>query len=211
MSKLEHPSLVSWPWCRRTPAASTRTRPSCPCARAAPPPTTGCCAPPPPGTMTSLRSWTHHPPHCIGILCLPKIQYSPFPSQGACGCGTEPNPPDFWTKAKVVSSVTIEHILYYPHQFTAAGNAMLMDPGNPTNSWCMPNCGQCYRLCTTGGNSDDEASKLIITSLQIWPGTHNGEPAVAGECVVVQMENRCGDGYGEQVQSNQVETAVLDF
>ena len=55
MSKLEHPSLVSWPWCRGTPAASTRTRPSCPCARAAPPPTTGCCAPPPPGTMTSLR------------------------------------------------------------------------------------------------------------------------------------------------------------
>ena len=25
------------------------------------------------------------------------------------------------------------------------------------------------------------------------------------------MENRCGDGYGEQVQPNQVETAVLDF
>ena len=109
MSKLEHPSLVSWAWFRRTPAATTRTRPSCPCARAAPPPTTGCCAPPPPGTMTSLRSWTHHPPHCIGILDLPKIQYSPFPSQGACGCGTEPNPPDFWTKAKVVGSVTINN------------------------------------------------------------------------------------------------------
>ena len=31
-------------------------------------------------------------------------------TKGACGCGSEPNPPDFWTKSK----------------FTAAGNAMMV-------------------------------------------------------------------------------------
>ena len=31
-------------------------------------------------------------------------------TKGACGCGSEPNPPDFWTKSK----------------FTAAGNAMMI-------------------------------------------------------------------------------------
>ena len=45
----------------------------------------------------------------------------------------------------------------------------------------MPNCGQCYQLCTTGG-------------------THNGVPSDPGQCVVIQLENRCGDGYGEQVE-----------
>merc|ERR1711892_1091566 len=54
----------------------------------------------------------------------------------------------------------------------------MIDPGNPTNSWCVSNCGLCFELCTTGG-------------------THNGESANPGECIVVQLENRCGDGYGE--------------
>ena len=31
-------------------------------------------------------------------------------TKGSCGCGSEPNPPDFWTKSK----------------FTAAGNAMMV-------------------------------------------------------------------------------------
>jgi hypothetical protein len=26
-----------------------------------------------------------------------------------------------------------------------AGNAMMMDPGNPTNAWCTQNCGKCFR------------------------------------------------------------------
>ena len=56
----------------------------------------------------------------------------------------------------------------------------MMDPDDPTNSWCTTNCGQCYRLCTTGG-------------------THNGVPSTPGECVVIQLENRCGDGYGDEV------------
>ena len=55
----------------------------------------------------------------------------------------------------------------------------MMDPDDPANAWCMSQCGQCYRLCTTGG-------------------THNGLPSVPGECVVIQLENRCGDGLGEQ-------------
>ena len=69
-------------------------------------------------------------------------------------------------------------------QFTAAGSAMMMDPEDPANAWCMARCGQCYRLCTTGG-------------------THNGQPSLPGECLVVQLENRCGDGLGEQVRCVQ--------
>ena len=37
--------------------------------------------------------------------------------------------------------------------------------------------------------------------LDVIGGTHNGAPNPAGECVVVQLENRCGDGYGEQVKN----------
>merc|ERR1712126_291470 len=102
------------------------------------------------------------PPTFNGLPCASSTWYNDL-TKGACGCGSEPNPPDFWTKSK----------------FTAAGNAMMMDPENPTNAWCMPNCGQCYQLCTTGG-------------------THNGVPSDPGQCVVIQLENRCGDGYGEQ-------------
>eukprot|EP00091_Calanus_sinicus_P013454 TRINITY_DN29896_c0_g1_i1.p1 TRINITY_DN29896_c0_g1~~TRINITY_DN29896_c0_g1_i1.p1 ORF type:complete len:214 (-),score=61.79 TRINITY_DN29896_c0_g1_i1:67-708(-) len=101
------------------------------------------------------------PPMFNGKPCASTTWYNDL-TKGACGCGNEPNPPDFWTKSK----------------YTAAGNAMMIDPGNPTNSWCVSNCGLCFELCTTGG-------------------THNGEPATPGECIVVQLENRCSDGYGE--------------
>lgn len=52
-----------------------------------------------------------------------------------------------------------------------------LDPSNPDLSWCPANCGQCYRLCSTGGT------------------TTSGKPAAPGKCIVVQVENRCGDGY----------------
>ena len=53
---------------------------------------------------------------------------------------------------------------------------MLMDPGNPNLGWCPKDCGMCFRLCSTGG-------------------TTTGKTTSAGKCIVVQIENRCGDGY----------------
>ena len=94
-----------------------------------------------------------------GKVCASTTRYNDL-TKGACGCGSEPNPKEFWTKSG----------------YTAAANAMLMDPYEPNNGWCPRNCGQCYRLCSTGG-------------------TTTGKPTTAGKCIVVQIENRCGDGY----------------
>jgi len=101
------------------------------------------------------------PPMFEGKPCASTTWYNDL-TKGACGCGTEPNPPEFWSKAG----------------YTCAANAMLIDDVDPYNAWCPSNCGLCFRLCTTGG-------------------TTNGEPSPAGECEVFQVENRCGDGYGE--------------
>ena len=101
------------------------------------------------------------PPMFDGKPCASTTWYNDL-TKGACGCGDEPNPPDFWTKSK----------------YTAAGNAMMMDPGDPTNSWCTSNCGLCFELCTTGG-------------------TINGEPSTPAECIVIQLENREGSSLPE--------------
>ena len=61
-------------------------------------------------------------------------------------------------------------------KYTAALNAKNLDPDHPDLSWCPKHCGSCYRLCTTGG-------------------TTSGKETEAGKCIVVQVENRCGDGY----------------
>lgn len=55
----------------------------------------------------------------------------------------------------------------------------MMDDIEPTNSWCVKNCGLCFEVCTTGGS-------------------HTGASHTAGECITIQIENRCGDGYGEE-------------
>ena len=107
------------------------------------------------------------PPMFDGKPCASTTWYNDL-TKGACGCGDEPNPPDFWTKSK----------------YTAAGNAMMMDPENPTNSWCTSNCGLCFELCTTGG-------------------TINGEPSSPGECIVIQLENR-EDSFLQQFCINDV-------
>jgi len=112
-------------------------------------------------SQTTLSKCEGCPPMYNGLPCASTTWYNDM-TKGACGCGSEPNPPDFWTKSK----------------FTAAGNAMMMDPDEPLNSWCPSNCGRCFRLCNTGG-------------------TTNGESSAEGSCVVIQLENRCGDGYGE--------------
>jgi len=101
------------------------------------------------------------PPMFEGLPCASTTRYNDM-TKGACGCGGEPNPPDFWTKAK----------------YTSAGNAMMMGPTDPYQSWCPTNCGRCFELCSTGG-------------------TINGEETVPGVCITTMLENRCGDGYGE--------------
>ena len=94
-----------------------------------------------------------------GKVCASTTRYNDL-TKGACGCGSEPNPKSYWTKSG----------------YTAAANAMLMDPTNPLLGWCPKDCGMCFRLCSTGG-------------------TTTGKTTSAGKCIVVQIENRCGDGY----------------
>ena len=40
------------------------------------------------------------PPMYNGLPCASTTWYNDL-TKGSCGCGTEPNPPDFWTKSKV--------------------------------------------------------------------------------------------------------------
>merc|ERR1711915_56322 len=102
------------------------------------------------------------PPMFNGKPCASTTWYNDL-TKGACGCGNEPNPPDFWTKSK----------------YTAAGNAMMIDPDNPTNSWCTSNCGLCFELCTTGGTHFD----LQNAALQITDGLGWNNPEVTWEQV----------------------------
>merc|ERR1712113_617554 len=43
--------------------------------------------------------------------------------------------------------------------------------------WGPSSCGQCYKLCTTGGSVNND----------VW--------SEAGKCVVVKITNNCADGY----------------
>jgi hypothetical protein len=76
------------------------------------------------------------PPTYNGKLCASTTRYNDL-TKGACGCGSEPNPVSFWTKSKL----------------TAALNAKNLDPADPKLSWCPSHCGQCFRLCNTGGTT----------------------------------------------------------
>jgi hypothetical protein len=60
--------------------------------------------------------------------------------------------------------------------YTAALNAKNLDPANPGLGWCPSQCGSCFQLCSTGG-------------------TMNGRRNQPQSCLVVKVENRCGDGW----------------
>jgi len=62
-------------------------------------------------------------------------------------------------------------------KFTAALNCKNLDPLHPELSWCPQNCGGCWKLCTTGGTTNNDVS--------VTPGV----------CRVFKVTNRCGDGY----------------
>ena len=47
----------------------------------------------------------------------------------------------------------------------------MMDDVDPTNSWCVKNCGLCFEVCTTGGS-------------------HTGASHTPDECITIQIENR---------------------
>ena len=102
------------------------------------------------------------PPMRDGKLCASTTRYNDL-TKGACGCGTEPNGRDYWSKS----------------MFTAALNAKNLDPATPSLGWCPHNCGQCFQLCSTGGATN----------------SRGGQPE---SCIVVKVENRCGDGYPGQ-------------
>merc|ERR1719481_2531032 len=81
------------------------------------------------------------PPMFQGKPCASTTWYNDL-TKGACGCSSEPNPPEFWSKAG----------------FTCAANAMTIDDTDPYLAWCPKNCGLCFHLCTTGGTTNGEPS-----------------------------------------------------
>jgi len=101
------------------------------------------------------------PPKKDGKLCASTTWYEDT-TRGSCGCGGRGHVEhDFWTLT----------------EYTAAMNCANLD-NDPEKSWCPLNCGQCYKLCSTGGSTQ-------------------GRPQKAGVCRVFKITNRCGDGYDD--------------
>lgn len=99
------------------------------------------------------------PPMKDGKLCASTTWYEDT-TRGSCGCGGRGHVnSNFWTLT----------------EYTAAMNCASLD-NNPDKSWCPANCGQCYRLCTTGGATQ-------------------GRAPAPGVCRIFRITNRCGDGY----------------
>ncbi|CAJ1351423.1 unnamed protein product [Effrenium voratum] len=101
------------------------------------------------------------PPKKDGKLCASTTWYEDT-TRGSCGCGSRGHVrDDYWTLT----------------EYTAAMNCANLDD-QPDKSWCPVNCGQCYKLCTTGGATQGTKPK-------------------AGICRVFKITNRCGDGYDD--------------
>ncbi len=47
---------------------------------------------------------------------------------------------------------------YGRQEYTAAMNCANLD-NDPDKSWCPLNCGQCYKLCSTGGSTQGRPQK----------------------------------------------------
>merc|ERR1712176_455628 len=103
-----------------------------------------------------------------GKLCASTSHYTD-PTKGACGAtnkqDNDPVPEDWWTLTN----------------FTAALNVINLDPEDPSKAYCPKNCGQCYKLCGTGG-------------------TIAGNAAPEGQCRVFKITNRCADGYKDYAE-----------
>jgi len=119
------------------------------------------------GRCTSINTPKHQqctgcPPMFKGKLCASTTRYNDE-TKAACGCGnSDPVPRDWWTLT----------------QFTAALNAKNLDPQHPLLGWCPQGCGECYKLCSTGGSIPGYLVKADI-------------------CRVFKITNRCGDGFGQ--------------
>lgn len=100
------------------------------------------------------------PPTFNGKPCASTTRYNDM-TKGSCGCGeSDPVPEDWWTLTS----------------YTMALNTVNLNPSDPSNSYCLANCGQCYELCSTGGSTQ-------------------GKTTAHGVCKVFKVTNRCGDGF----------------
>jgi hypothetical protein len=102
------------------------------------------------------------PPKFNQKLCASTTRYV-MDNISACGCNLHKN----------------------SYKFTAAANTALLNPNNPSLSWCPVNCGVCYEICTTGGS-------LFYTDKQF------NKP---GKCVIFEINDRCADGYKKPLES----------
>ncbi|CAK9020963.1 unnamed protein product [Durusdinium trenchii] len=101
------------------------------------------------------------PPKKDGKLCASTTWYEDT-TRGSCGCGGRGH---------------VEHDYWTLTEYTAAMNCANLDT-DPAKSWCPVNCGQCYKLCTTGGATQGRSPK-------------------PGVCRIFKITNRCGDGYDD--------------
>mmetsp|Transcript_14987 Transcript_14987/g.38513 ORF Transcript_14987/g.38513 Transcript_14987/m.38513 type:complete len:247 (+) Transcript_14987:51-791(+) len=108
------------------------------------------------------------PPMYDGKLCASTTRYNDR-VMGSCGCA----------EGRIGSQATeLPGYHWSLTSYTAALNAKSLDPKDPLLAWCPSLCGQCYRLCSTGGSAQGRLQ---------FPKTD--------ECRVFKIINRCGDGY----------------
>lgn len=102
------------------------------------------------------------PPMHDGKFCATTTWYEDK-TKGSCGCGAkEIVDDDHWTL----------------NSFTAALNAVNLDPENPALTYCLSGCGSCFKLCTTGG---------VVNSLDT--------RTASDQCEIFRITNRCADGW----------------
>lgn len=127
-----------------------------------------------------LSKCTGCPPKYNGKLCASTTRYTDL-TRGACGCGTDSNTKNFWTKST----------------YTAALNCMYLDETNPTNSWCPKNCGKCFNLCATGGTtsgkipSSSSSSQCITVQITNRCGDGYNNSAQAQWCRQQMTPSQC--------------------
>ncbi len=112
------------------------------------------------------------PPKFNGKLCASTTRYL-MDNISACGCNLHKN----------------------SYKFTAASNTALLNPDNPSLSWCPINCGSCYELCTTGGSLFYTESKF-------------NKP---NKCIIFQINDRCADGYKKPSESQYCRQEISPY
>ena len=133
-----------------------------------------------------LSKCTGCPASYNGKLCASTTRYTDL-TRGACGCGQDPNSPNFWSKM----------------DYTSALNCVALDPTNPDLSWCPTNCGLCFKLCATGGTTNGKipsgtaSDTCIVTQVTNRCGDGYKQPNEAQWCRQQMSPSQCVSNHTE--------------